>query len=144
MYFMIGKLIVIVTKGMKMFNKLISKIKNEIKELSTVELKEAKFYRYEFKFKTYDGEIEEVITKKYYTWDKDQFVRLEVLNSNCLRYDGKYYSHITCVEEVKVYDEMMLFYEDDLDVMYHIGRCASKERIEEYNEKIFNKYGGIK
>lgn len=126
-----------------MFKKLISKIRNEIKELSIIELREDKFYRYKYKFRTYDGKTEEVITNKYYAWDKDQFVRLEVLNNNCVKSGNKYYTSIVSVEEIEVYDEMILFYDDDLDVMYRIGRCASKERIEKYNEEIFRKYGGI-
>ena len=32
----------------------------------------------------------------------------------------------------------------NLDTMLKIGRCASKEKIEKYNEEIFKKYGGVK
>lgn len=142
---MIVKLVVIVMKGMKMFNKLISKIKNKIKELFALELDEKIFYRYKYKFKTYDGKIEEVITNKYYVWNKDQFIKLELLyKNNCIKANDKYYSNIVCVEEVEIYDKMIIFYDDDLDIISEIGRCASKEKIEKYNEEIFRKYGGVK
>ena len=45
---------------------------------------------------------------------------------------------------MEIYDKMIIFYDDDLDTMLKIGRCASKEKIEKYNEEIFKKYGGVK
>lgn len=130
---------------MNKLTSIILKFRSKINKLSTTELKQDELYRYKYKFKNYDGKIVEGITDKYYCWDKDQFVELELLyKNNCIKVNDKYYSNIVCVEEVEIYDKMIIFYDDELDTMLKIGRCASKEKIEKYNEEIFKKYGGVK
>lgn len=124
---------------------IILNFRSKINKFSTTELKQDELYRYKYKFRNYDGEIVECITDKYYYWNKDQFVELELLyKNNCIKVNNKYYSNIVCVEEVEIYDKMIIFYDDELDTMLKIGRCASKEKIEKYNEEIFKKYGGAK
>ena len=120
------------------------KIINKLKEWINppIEIQKDKMCRYKYTFKTYEGEIKTNITDKYYCWNKDQFVRVELLyKDNYIKHGNKYYSNIISIEEIEEYDKMILFYDDELDVMYEIGRCATREEIEEYNERIFNKYG---
>lgn len=118
---------------------IIDKFKEWIKP--PVKLGKDKFCRYKYTFKTYEGEIKTNITNKYYCWDEDQFVELELLGKNkCIKCDGKYYSNIISIEKIEVYDTMILFYDDELDVVLKVGRCATKEEIEEYNKNTFKKY----
>ena len=123
------------------------KIINKLKEWINppIEIKQNTMCRYKYTFKTYNGEVKTNITNKYWVWDKDQFVKLELLyKNNCIKQGDKYYSDIVSIEEIEVYDKMILFYDDyEFDVVFKIGRCATKEEIEEYNERIFNKYGKV-
>ena len=58
---------------------IILNFRSKINKFSTTELKQDELYRYKYKFRNYDGEIVECITDKYYYWNKDQFVELELL-----------------------------------------------------------------
>lgn len=95
------------------------------------------WYKYEVNIKFKDNLEKKYETNKYTCWEEKDFIDSGILKNKIISI-GNTYRIINDIKEIKctIIDKIELYYTDGFDVIYRLGKVATREQLEEYNKKI--------
>lgn len=127
--------------------KITNKIKAWLK--SRKRLNEMTWTRYKLYITFNDGEeIEiEIELRNYSCWDNfSKFLELELYDRKTIKAPNGIYYDTKNIKTVKpeILDQITLLYKCEvINILYNFGSWATKEEIEEWNERMLSKYGRL-